>query len=371
VKKSVTGTDGLKAIASYAYDIRGLRVESVKDSGTTYYQYGLTGELLWSDDGSTQEKYVYVNAVIWAEVRTTGGENATYYHHVDHLGTTETITDAAGTVVWDASYEAYGKLVHENGTVSFKASFTGKQVDADTGLYYFNARWYDAELGRFVTEDPARDGSNWYEYCRDNPLKYTDPDGKEQNLAQKVFTKVLSSISAKNEKVATFIKNHTTVNIQRSPLDNGENGTYFKSTESVKFMGIPLNRIDVQSTADYTSEVNAGNGRTIPAGEYTGTLLNKSGSYNNAISITGNGVSESEAVLCHPNCKTAKGNTSEYANGTRPFSAACQISHLEDFNEVTDIIKDVGFEYGKGNSAWSKGDSIKINIITPENLEEK
>ena len=170
------GTDGLKAIVSYAYDIRGLRVESIKASftdedcktreaelqsssatGATYYQYGLSGELLWSDDGSTQEKYVYVNAVIWAEVRTTGGENATYYHHVDHIGTTETITDAAGTVVWDASYEAYGKLVHENGTVIFKASFTRKQVDADTELYYFNARWYDSELGRFVTE--ARPGT--------------------------------------------------------------------------------------------------------------------------------------------------------------------------------------------------------------------
>ncbi len=133
VKKSVTGTDGLKAVASYRYDIRGLRVESLKDSGVTYYQYGLNGELLWSDDGSTQEKYVYANAAVWAEVRTTGGESAAYYHHTDHLGTTETITDASGTVVWDASYEAYGKLVHENGTVSFKASFTGKQVDSDTG----------------------------------------------------------------------------------------------------------------------------------------------------------------------------------------------------------------------------------------------
>ncbi len=179
VKKSVAGTDGLKAIASYAYDIRGLRVESVKENGTTYYQYGLSGELLWSDDGSTQEKYVYANAAIWAEVRTETGESATYYHHTDHLGTTETITNASGTVVWDASYEAYGKLVHENGTVSFKASFTGKQVDSDTGLYYFNARWYDSELGRFVTEDPARDGSNWYEYCRNNPLILTDQTGNE------------------------------------------------------------------------------------------------------------------------------------------------------------------------------------------------
>jgi RHS repeat-associated protein len=72
--------------------------------------------------------------------------------------------------------------VHENGTVSFKAWFTGKQVDSDTGPYYFNARWYDAELGRFVTEDAARDGTNWYDYCRDNPLKYSDPDGRENGM---------------------------------------------------------------------------------------------------------------------------------------------------------------------------------------------
>jgi RHS repeat-associated protein len=190
VKKSSAGTKGLKAIAAYVYDIRGLRVESIKtgsaddtgssasDSGTTtYYQYGLNGELLWTDDGTTQGKYIYAHATIWAEVRTTDGKSATYYHHADHTGTTECITDASGTVVLNASYESYGKLVHENGTVSFKVSFTGKQIDEDTGLYYFNARWYDAELGRFVSEDPARDGTNWYEYCRNNPLKYMDPTG--------------------------------------------------------------------------------------------------------------------------------------------------------------------------------------------------
>ena len=66
MKKSAAGTGGLKAVASYVYDIRGLRVESVKDSGVTYYQYGLSGELLWSDDGSIQEKFVYANATIWA-----------------------------------------------------------------------------------------------------------------------------------------------------------------------------------------------------------------------------------------------------------------------------------------------------------------
>ena len=55
--------------------------------------------------------------------------------------------------------------------------YTGKDLNEDTGLYYFNARWYDANTGRFISEDPARDGAAWYVYCSNNPLKFTDPTG--------------------------------------------------------------------------------------------------------------------------------------------------------------------------------------------------
>jgi RHS repeat-associated protein len=51
------------------------------------------------------------------------------------------------------------------------AKFTGKDLDEDTGLYYFNARWYDAELGRFVEEDSQIDPNNFlnlYAYCANN-----------------------------------------------------------------------------------------------------------------------------------------------------------------------------------------------------------
>jgi RHS repeat-associated protein len=55
--------------------------------------------------------------------------------------------------------------------------YTGKKRDSATGLYYFAQRYYDPEIGRFITEDPAKDGMNWFVYCRNNPLKYVDPDG--------------------------------------------------------------------------------------------------------------------------------------------------------------------------------------------------
>ena len=54
--------------------------------------------------------------------------------------------------------------------------FTGKEKDV-TGLYYFGARYYDPEIGRFISEDPGQDGVDWFGYCKNNPLGYFDPDG--------------------------------------------------------------------------------------------------------------------------------------------------------------------------------------------------
>ena len=92
------------------------------------------------------------------------------HHSTDHEGSTNVITDASGNIVWDGDYEAFGSVARSNGTLSFEASYTGKEFDTDTGLYYFNARWYDPTLGRFITEDPARDGGNWFAYCGNNPM---------------------------------------------------------------------------------------------------------------------------------------------------------------------------------------------------------
>jgi RHS repeat-associated protein len=56
--------------------------------------------------------------------------------------------------------------------------FTGKMLTEETGLVYFGARWYDPEIGRWITPDPSEDGENWYSYCGNNPVNYVDPDGR-------------------------------------------------------------------------------------------------------------------------------------------------------------------------------------------------
>ena len=67
--------------------------------------------------------------------------------------------------------------MNERGEENFTPNYTGKFFDESSGLYYFNARWYDSALGRFTSQDPARDGVNWWAYCGGNPLKFVDPTG--------------------------------------------------------------------------------------------------------------------------------------------------------------------------------------------------
>ena len=59
----------------------------------------------------------------------------------------------------------------------------------DTNLNYFGARYCDAEIGRFISEDPAKDGLNWYGYCNNNPLKFVDPTGlSSKEVTQRIET---------------------------------------------------------------------------------------------------------------------------------------------------------------------------------------
>lgn len=177
VSHGKAGTASLAPVASYTYDIRDLRIATQRAGKTNFYQYDLGGDLIWEETGTDSIAYIQALGQTWAEVRTSGSDTSTYFHHTDHLGSTELITDSTGKVVWSGNFEAFGAVSRNIGQGGFTPSFTGKQLDPDTGLYYFNARWYDPELGRFISEDPARDDINWYAYCANNPMNFVDPTG--------------------------------------------------------------------------------------------------------------------------------------------------------------------------------------------------
>ena len=119
--------------------------------------------------------FIYLRISIWSQL----SNNNVFYHHSDHLGSSELISDSLGNVVWHADYDAFGNLLFKSGLDSFEPVFTGKFFDKTTNLYYFNARWYDSALGRLTSQDPTRDGVNWWAYCGGNPITFVDPDGRE------------------------------------------------------------------------------------------------------------------------------------------------------------------------------------------------
>ena len=86
--------------------------------------------------GQKETCYIWTENTLWAEIQ----DGDVFYHHTDHYGTTECVTDSSGNLVWESEYEAFGSVMSTNGTKDFVPSFTGKRFDEEVGLYYFNAR---------------------------------------------------------------------------------------------------------------------------------------------------------------------------------------------------------------------------------------
>ena len=170
----VTQTMVSKAV--YTYDANNFRIrKTASDNTVIKYVYDIAGNVLEEkEDGAEEIRYVYVNGRHMARVTDT----QTLYYGLNNVGSPVILTDDEGKIVWNGDITPYGdSQVSSSDTIDDLVKYTGKDMDPDTGLYYFNQRWYDPELGRFVTEDPIRDGSNWYVYVRNNPLGFVDPWG--------------------------------------------------------------------------------------------------------------------------------------------------------------------------------------------------
>ncbi|MCK5887350.1 MAG: RHS repeat-associated core domain-containing protein, partial [Alcanivorax sp.] len=111
----------------------------------------------------------------------------TYYAIKDHQNTVIALTDSNGSVVESYEYDAYGttRIFDASGTELTTSAygnrylFQGREYDSTTGLYYFRARWYNPETGRWLSKDPIRikGGLNQYEFCANNPVNCVDPMG--------------------------------------------------------------------------------------------------------------------------------------------------------------------------------------------------
>ncbi len=102
----------------------------------------------------------------------------------DHLGSTSTIVDASGDYVARTGYMPWGGERFSTADIPTDYRYTGQRLEDDLGIYYYNARWYDPSIGRFlqadtIVPDPGNPlAYDRYSYVLNNPLRYTDPSGK-------------------------------------------------------------------------------------------------------------------------------------------------------------------------------------------------
>jgi RHS repeat-associated protein len=104
----------------------------------------------------------------------------TYYYHAEGLGSITGLTDDRGHVVQRYEYDSFGNICQHGNRIRQPYTFTGREYDHETGLYFYRGRYYDPEIGRFINRDPigfVGGDANLYAYVGNNPVNMIDPWG--------------------------------------------------------------------------------------------------------------------------------------------------------------------------------------------------
>ncbi len=177
LNRLVSVSDGVNT-TTYAYDGAGNRVVKTHNGSTTgYVREGGTVYCTLDGSGAIQSYNVFAGLLLYS--LDTAGTISVY--HGDERGSVVAITDGSGTVLQAYAYDPYGKVAAAAGALASPFRFVGKRgVLADeNGLYHMQARYYDPDARRFVTEDPLglAAGLNLYAYAGGDPVNRVDPQG--------------------------------------------------------------------------------------------------------------------------------------------------------------------------------------------------
>ena len=167
---------------SYRYDHENNKLRRESDGNTVEYMYDFEGKLLYESEGTRKRSYVYMGRSL-----VGFSEGGRKYHVItDETGSVRKIY-LDGEEEWSGTYSPYGKLSSYEGSFEFSGMYAGKEIDTETGLTYHWNRWRNEEGDAFISEDPIRDGYNWYGYANANPFKYADGTGLAAQETEKCY----------------------------------------------------------------------------------------------------------------------------------------------------------------------------------------
>jgi RHS repeat-associated protein len=170
----------------FKYDSQNRRISKKVGSNETRFVYDRDNVLFdFTANGSNQpvldKRYFYGNGVdrILAQENANG---SVLWALTDQLGTVKDWVNNSGSVANHVVYDAFGGVVSQsNPALGSRYGFTGREFDAETGLYYYRSRYYNPGIGRFIGEDSVGFDAgdvNLYRYVGNSPLDNTDPSGK-------------------------------------------------------------------------------------------------------------------------------------------------------------------------------------------------
>jgi RHS repeat-associated protein len=181
---SIVTTDAagnvLKTVG-YEYDVDDQRVKKTVDGVVENY-YIDRNQIAFVTDGTGNETFHYlyglnVDAVL-AQDATTG----MLWSLADRLGSIDLLTDGDGVVVDKRTFDSFGRVLSQtNPSVSFRYGYTARELDLESGLSYYRARYYDSNVGRFISVDPMgfeAGDTNLYRYVGNNSTNANDPSGE-------------------------------------------------------------------------------------------------------------------------------------------------------------------------------------------------
>jgi RHS repeat-associated protein len=177
-KNRIVSLDNQSEILSFKYDPNDYRIGKTTSAGTSKYLLeGEHYEAVYDQNDALKAKFlrgVVVDEIVYGYLE---GKGHTFHH--DHLQSVVGLSAHNGDVVETIQYGLFGETITSTGTSPNTLQYTGREFDEEIGLYYYRARYYDPEIGRFLNEDPLGfdAGINFYIYVL-NPINFNDPEGK-------------------------------------------------------------------------------------------------------------------------------------------------------------------------------------------------
>jgi RHS repeat-associated protein len=254
--------------ASYGYDSNGSTLTKTDSTGTTNYTWDFENRLtsvtlpgaggtvsfkcdpfgrrIYKSSSSGASIYAYDGDNVAEETNATGAVVARYsqdlaideplamlrsgttsFYNADALGTVTSLGNGAGSLAQTYTFDSFGKQTASSGSLTNPFRYTGREFDSETGLYFYRARYFDPQAGRFLSEDPSgfRGGINLYAYTMNSPTGWIDPTGLA--MSPEECRKLLEDIRRRADILARKIAKY-------DPIADGLGGATYRAGGQIR-----------------------------------------------------------------------------------------------------------------------------------------